>query len=324
MNSSQLLNLIVFIAVFGLFLTIWCICVFLWLGQYLMRVKIIQQRLGIGKESIDSKTLRLWRGVQLNNEAAFAVAKPAFKERLEAFRRDMGWSASLHTIALGVTGAAIFCFILTYILGGGIFVAVGAVIVVFIIFGSYIRRRFLKREILFEKQLLDALGIATKALRAGHPLVGAFQLASNEIGEPLSSVFYKICREQELGIDLKDSIRRVARTTRNAELKLFATAVAIQFQSGGNLADVMDNLSSIIRSRIRLNKRVKVLTAQTQLSKRVLIALPIILFLGLNIINHRYMEPFYTTTTGKYLLVVMIVSVLLGSLIMNRLSVVRF
>lgn len=125
-------------------------------------------------------------------------------------------------------------------------------------------------------------------------------------------------------MDLKDSIHKVARTTRNEELKMFSTAVAIQFQSGGNLADLMNTLSEIIRSRIRLKRRVRVLTAQAQLSKRVLVALPIVLFLGLNIMNPDYMDPLYHTTTGKFMITITVISVLIGSWVMNRMAIVRY
>ncbi len=78
---------------------------------------------------------------------------------------------------------------------------------------------------------------------------------------------------------MESSIRRVADVSHNADLKLFATAVSIQLSSGGNLAELMDTLATVMRSRVRLHRRVRVLTAQTNMSKRILIGLPILLFL---------------------------------------------
>jgi tight adherence protein B len=123
---------------------------------------------------------------------------------------------------------------------------------------------------------------------------------------------------------MKDSIRTVAGETSNSELRLFATAVAIQLQSGGNLADLMDILQGVIRARIRLAKKVRVLTAQTNFTAKILIAMPIVLFFVLNIVSPRYMEPMYHTTGGKYILAATAISVLLGWWIMKRLSVLRF
>jgi tight adherence protein B len=171
---------------------------------------------------------------------------------------------------------------------------------------------------------VDGLGIAARALRAGHPLMGAFQLISEEIDEPLGDIFYRICQEQMLGSDLKDSIHKVAKSTYNPELKLFATSVGIQLQSGGNLADLMDSLAEIIRARMRLNRRVRVMTSQTQFSKNLLIALPIIVFFVLNILNPEYAEPLYTTTVGRIMMAATAVSIFFGAWVMKRLTVLRF
>ena len=108
------------------------------------------------------------------------------------------------------------------------------------------------------------------------------------------------------------------------ELRLFSTSVAIQLQSGGNLAELMDSLAAVIRSRMRLSRRVRVLTAQTQFAKRTLIAVPIILFFVLNIMSPEYMQTFYTTTNGKFLLIGAASMVLLGAWVMNKLAVLRF
>jgi len=313
------------VAVFGLVFSVWSICVFLWLGQYLFRLKIVQKRLGLAaKETDESRMLRLWRELHEGTEGAKLPRKPTLRERLRRYGHDAGWQARIQTVILGVIGAAGLAFVATYILGGGILLGLGASAAILVGFSQYTRRRILRRAALFERQLVDALGVAARALRAGHPLVGAFQLVSSEIGEPLGSVFSRICHEQSLGLDLKDSIRNVANTTTNAELKLFATAVAIQLKSGGNLADLMDSLASVTRARMKLNRRVRVITAQTQLSKRVLIGLPILLFFLLNAISPRYMEPFYTMSAGKCMLAAAVLGVMLGSWAMNRLSVVRF
>jgi tight adherence protein B len=107
-------------------------------------------------------------------------------------------------------------------------------------------------------------------------------------------------------------------------MKLLATAVVIQFQSGGNFADLMDSLSSVIRARVRLNRRIRVITAQTQFSKRILIAMPIVLLLILNTLNPDYMSPMFTTTTGRIMLGTMLFCILIGWWVMNKMSVIKF
>lgn len=325
MSRENLINIIFTISISGLVFSIWSICIVLWLGQYLTRLKTVQKRLGIAKkESNASRTLRLWREVYKDTESLKLPRKETLRERLERLRNDAGWHASIHTVISGVIGIASLAFVIVYILGGGIPLGLCASAIYVALFFGYTQKRITKRAALFERQLVDALGIAARALRAGHPLVGAFRLVSEEIGEPLRTVFFQICQEQSMGLDMKTSIRKVADTTHNTELKLFATAVAIQLESGGNLAVLIDSLASVIRARMRLNRRVRVITAQTQLSKKVLIGLPILLFVVLNIISPEYMQPFYSTSTGRFLLVITIASILFGSWTMSKLAVLRF
>ena len=182
----------------------------------------------------------------------------------------------------------------------------------------------MQQENLFERQLLDALGVAARSLRAGHPLVGAFQLIAEEINEPVGPIFGQIHRQQAFGNDLREALKEEAKEHRNREFKLFATAVTVQMQSGGNLADLMDTLVSVTRARIWLNKRIRVLTAQVQFSKIVLIAMPILLMFLLNVINPKYMDPLFNTQTGHVLLVVMFVNLFLGSWLMNRMAKIDF
>ena len=319
MESERLLNIIAIVAIFGLVFSVWCICIFLWLGQYLIRLQSVQKRLGIVKqETEETQTLRLWRETKKDTDNVVLPGKLTLEERMESLKDSAGWRLPAYM------GAAILSFVVTYLWSGQLLLGLGISIVIVIVFWSYTKMCISKYSSLFERQLVDALGISARALRAGLPLLGSFQLISEEIDKPVGDIFFRICHEQLLGLDMKDSIRKVARNVYNPELKLFATAVSIQLQSGGNLADLMDSLASVIRVRMRLNRRVRVLTSQTQFSKRVLIALPIVLFLILNVISPEYMATFYTTTSGKYMLVIMASMMLFGTWVMNRLAVLRF
>ena len=325
MEIERLINIFVIVYIFVLFFSIWCICIFLWLGQYLIRIKSVQKRLGIlKKESEESKTFRLWREDKQISGDVVLPGKLSFDEKMEALKNAAGWSSPAHLVILRIIGATLLVMIISYLITRNLIIAFGVSGGMVILFWSVTKMSIARQAERFERQLVDALGICARALRAGLPLLGSFQLISEEIDKPVGDIFFRICHEQLLGLDMKDSIRKVARNVYNQEMKLFATAVAIQLQSGGNLADLMDSLGSVIRARMRLNRRVRVLTSQTQLSKRVLIAVPIFLFLLLNIISPEYMEVFYTTTTGKYLLAIMVAMVLFGVWVMNRLSILRF
>ncbi|OHB60476.1 MAG: hypothetical protein A2Y12_15365 [Planctomycetes bacterium GWF2_42_9] len=324
MNGNHLLNLIIVAAVGLLVFSIWCFCVFVWFADYLFRLKKIQKHLGVeSSESRDPKILRLWSDWR-QGEIAQLANKRSLKDRLDRFAYEAGWHTSMQTIILGLAGFVLLTFMFTFLISNNIFLAIASILVVIGGFISYANSRINKRKGIFEKQLVDALGIAARSLRAGHPLSGAFQLISEEIGEPLGDVFCRICQEQSVGLDMKNSIRNVAANSTNSELRLFATAVSIQLQSGGNLADLMDSLATAIRARIKLLRKVRVLTAQTNLSAKVLIAMPIVMFFALNILNPQYMSPLYNTDTGKILLALTVASVMFGWWIMKRLMVIRF
>jgi tight adherence protein B len=325
MNKQELVNTILMSAVFVLVFSSWSICMVLWLVQYTRRQKQLRNRLGVGgPEAQKSQALQLWRSEYETRKQSRCTQRETLSERLDRLRYEAGWKTSAYAVLLAVTVVAALAFVAARALDYGMWVALGAAGAVLIVFWMLTNRRIAARTALFERQFVDSLGIAARALRAGHPLVRAFQLVAEEVGDPVAKLFGEICQEQALGLDLESSIRRVAEVSHNADLKLFATAVSIQLNSGGNLAELMDTLAMVVRSRIRLHRRVRVLVAQTDMSKRILMALPVVLFALLNILSPEYMDLFYSTWSGRYLLIATISSVLMGAWLMKKLSVIRY
>jgi tight adherence protein B len=325
MNTQELLNTILVTSVFVLVLSTWSICVVLWFIQYVRRRGQLRKRLGIGDaETQRAQALQLWREEYTAKDEADHKKRKGLLSRFEKLRADAGWSAPVPVVFLSVLGIAGLVLAAAIMLHMGVWIGLAGMGVVFTASWMFTERRITARVASFERQFVDSLGIAARALRAGHPLVGAFQLIAQEVGDPLGSTFGEICQEQALGLDLQDSIKRVAAAADNVDLKLFATAVTIQMNSGGNLAELMDTLASVMRSRMRLHRRVRVLTAQTQMSKRILIAIPIVLFILLNITAPAYMQTFYRTWTGRYMLAFTIASILFGIWLMSRLSILRY
>jgi tight adherence protein B len=154
----------------------------------------------------------------------------------------------------------------------------------------------------------------------GHPLIASFQLISEEIPAPVGELFGKVVQQQALGVAMDEALRSISNEVYSPDLRLFATSVVIQIRSGGNLADMMQRLSNIIRERNRLTRRVRVMTAQTQFSKRVLLSLPFLIFVGMNLVNPTYMRTLYTTPFGQIIMMVCAVGLFLGWMTMNYLS----
>ncbi len=327
MTSQQLLNTIILVSLFVLVFSGWTICVLLWVVQYARRRKKIQRQLGfeMDEETRKAETLQLWREeYQARRAGATKPRKETLGERLERLRADAGWKSPAPVVLSSVGGLAVLACVLAVLLDYGWMVGVLAGVAILVVFRILTSQRIDRRINLFERQLVESLGIAARALRAGHPLVGAFQAISEEIGEPVGTLFGEICQEQALGLDLRDSIRRVAETTRNTDLKLFATAVSIQMTSGGNLADVMDSLSAVMRMRMRMNRRIRVLTASTRMNRNTLLAVPVLLFAFLNVSSPEYVGVMYTTTIGKILIIATVAGMLFGAWVMAKLSELKY
>lgn len=326
MDPKQTITIIVMVAVFGLVFCFWCICVLLWLGQAMARSRSAKNRLGIVREETgEAQATRLWQDKK-QEQAGVASRKKTvtLQERLETLRTVTGWRAPTHMVLFGVGAASLVGFVLVFVAGGGALLAVAAAAAVVGGFWWYVLVCISKYHESLDMQLIDALGICARALRSGLPLLGSFQLISEEIDKPIGDIFDRICREQMMGKDFGTSIKKVAETVPSPELQLFATSVAIQLQSGGNLAELMDTLASVVRSRIRLGRRLKILTAEAQLSKKILIGLPGVVFVLMSFINPEYMSTFHTTAEGKYMLGAMVIMILIGAWLMNKLAVIKF
>jgi tight adherence protein B len=325
MNRQELVNAVLMVSVFVLVFSGWTTCVLLWVIQYIRLRKRLQQRVGVVDEATrKSDTLRLWRDEFEAKRAAAQRHRESLTVQLERIRADAGWRRPAHVVILWLAAGALLAGGAVILLGYTPWLGVLAAAAVTIVFWMITKRRIHQQVARFERQFVESLGIAARALRAGHPLVGAFQSISEEIPDPVGRIFGEICQEQALGLDLRDSIRRVADATRNTDMRFFATAVSIQMSTGGNLAEVMDSLSSVMRSRMRLNRKVRALTAASRQSKNVLLVMPVLLFVFLNVVSPNYVGAMYSDPLGRYMLVATGISMLFGTWVMSKLAVLKY
>ncbi len=322
--AINLSNLVTMAAAFLLVLLVWLGAMLIWHMHQRGKDRQLAQRLGLGGEKDKMRTLRLWHE---GHEAVTVVAAPQrvpLLTRIVQAHKVTGISVPVQTVLLAVVGLSALSFVIVYAAVGRLLAAAASLVVFPLAGWIYTGYRARQYSAMFERQLVDALEIASRSLRAGHPLVGAFRLVSEEIAAPLGEVFGEICQQQQLGVPLEKALADAAARSGNADMRLFATSVSIQLRTGGNLADMMERLCDVIRDRMRLSRRVRVLTAQTQMSKRILLALPLLLFAMLNLLKPGYMEPLYTTRTGQIALVATGALVLFGAWIMNRMSILRY
>ena len=147
-----------------------------------------------------------------------------------------------------------------------------------------------KRMALIEEQLPDAIELMVRSLRVGHPFSSAVQIVAKEVADPLASEFGVIADESAYGRDVSESLRDLAERMDMQDLRFLAVAVTIQQQAGGNLAEVLDGLSKVIRSRFKLFRRVNAITAEAKWSGKFLSGFPVLAIVGVNMLDPNYFD----------------------------------
>jgi len=223
---------------------------------------------------------------------------------------NIPWSAP-HTL-VNLTAASAVLLALLMLMQMNFLVAAGCAAAVFvlpILYFMFRRKRRLNRLV---DQLPDVFELLSQALRAGHSLASGMQLISKELPDPAGTEFGRVFHEQNLGLKIEDALRNMAERVKLLDVRFFVTAVLIQRQTGGDLAEVLDKIGGIIRDRIKLFGTVQALTAEGRLSGYVLLALPVVVFLVMMQVNRSYAELLYTHPIGKMALTIGIVMQLMG------------
>jgi tight adherence protein B len=208
---------------------------------------------------------------------------------------------------------------------GGLSVALAPLMALFlgalpILWLLFRRKRRLKT---FAAQLPEALELIARALRAGHSLAAGFSLVAQEMSDPISGEFSRTFEEQNLGKPLEEALEDLTKRVPNLDLKFFSTAIILQRQTGGDLAEILDKIGYLIRERFKIWGQVQALTGEGRLSGIVLLALPPVLFAVVYRMNPDYLMLLFTDDLGKKMLVGGIISQLLGALMIRKIVNIR-
>jgi tight adherence protein B len=177
------------------------------------------------------------------------------------------------------------------------------------------RKRRLKA---FAAQLPDSLEMLSRSLRSGQSLGFGFNMVASEMPAPICKEFGRAFEEQNLGIPLEESLRSMTDRIPNLDLKFFVTAVVLQRQTGGDLAEILDKIGELIRDRFRIWGQVQSLTGEGRLSGIILLALPFLLFLVVYHMNPDYISVLFTDPMGKKMLVIAIIMQVAGALVIRK------
>lgn len=265
--------------------------------------KLIAEQRGQGKgfvEEFFSKTFNLPR---LFEQADVTMSVTAFLAVSAAIGVGAGFLVGFAGLNLGLAPIVGFCF---------------STLPLFWL--MFRRKRRMKK---FAAQLPDALELVARALRAGHSLAAGFRLVSSEASDPIASEFGTVFEEQNLGIPFEEALENLCERVPNLDLKFFVTAVVLQRQTGGDLAEILDKIGRLIRERFKIWGQVQALTGEGRLSGIVLLALPPMLFVAVYRLNPEYLMVLFTDDLGKKMLIGGVIMQLFGALVIRKIVNIR-
>ena len=224
----------------------------------------------------------------------------------------------LSAACAGTVGALLFDWVtgsvLFGLLGG---VACGSAPFIYVF---YLRTRRFSR---FEQLFPEAIDLLGRAVRAGHAFTTALEMIGTEMAEPLAGEFRKLHEEQKFGLPLRDALLNLAERVPIVDVKFFVTAVMLQRETGGNLAEILDKLSYVIRERFKILRQVKVFTAQGRMTLAILMGLPPGLALLMMFTNPDFMGPLFTDPIGHFLVFVGVLMQTIGFFFIRKIIHIR-
>jgi tight adherence protein B len=278
----------------------------------------INRRLSMLSETVDRQgilvQLRRERGLSMSGDFRL----PALS--LNRLITQSGISLGIARIGMLAAAAAVAIFVAVLVTQGSIVKAIGGAL-----FGGlvlpYLTLRIVRgrRRKKFGAQFPDAIDIIVRSLRAGHPVPIAVNMVAREMPDPIGSEFGVVADEVTYGADLETAMRNLYSRVGQDDLPLFVTAVAIQGSTGGNLGEILENLSAVIRQRFKMRRKVKALAAEGRASALILSSLPVLMFGIVQLISPDFYGSVWQFDITKNILTIALCWMLIGNFAMYKL-----
>ena len=284
-----------------------------WWREQQQRRNVVGQLRDLVDNPLDPASSQILRDE--GNEAAWIEALAARLPSLRTVDRmlqqaGMTWTLQtfvLLTLGFGV-GLALSGLMLTQSFIGALVIAgIGALMPY-----MFVRFRRSKRLGAFEEQLPESIELIGRALRAGHPLSSGFKMAADDSPEPIAGELRRVFEEQRFGLPVPDSLLNLADRMGLMDVRILVTAILIQREVGGNLAEILDNLAKVVRERFTIRRQLRVFTAQGRMTGYLLAFLPFALFSILWSMNADYMRILFTDPMGKLVVIIGLVMQVVG------------
>jgi tight adherence protein B len=287
------------------------------------RARLIKERLAAEKKAPElnpEEELALLRDEQLSDIPALdnLLRRSARVSELQKMLAQAGIEIRAGNF-LGVSAlTAVACTIVSYLLSKRVEVAWFSLIVGFIIPYGYAQFRRNKRFEKFEELFPEAIDTLARAVRAGHAFTTALEMITAEVAEPVSGEFRQLYEEQKFGMPVRDALMNLTDRIPLVDVKFFVTAVMLQRETGGNLAEILDNLSYVIRERFKIQRQVRVYTAQGRLTMALLMGMPPIIIVVMVLLNPSFIHPLFADPIGHTLLVLGITLQTIGYFVIRK------
>ena len=175
----------------------------------------------------------------------------------------------------------------------------------------------------FQEQLPNALELMARALRAGHAFSSGLKMVADEFADPMGAEFEKVLDEINYGIAVPEAMKNISNRVDCTDLKYFVISVIIQRETVGNLSEILENISHIIRERFKFEGRVRVLASEGKFSALVLIALPFVIGFAVFIFNQEYIKPLATDPIGRIMIAGAIIMMCVGVFVIKNIIKIK-
>jgi tight adherence protein B len=172
----------------------------------------------------------------------------------------------------------------------------------------------------FDEQLPEALDLLSRSMRSGHALSAGMEIITQEMDEPIRSEFAAAIDEINLGLSFREALENMCERVPSRDLRFFAVATLIQRETGGNIAEILDQISGLIRERTKFKRHVVALTAEGRISGVVLIGLPVAMLVYLYFVNYDYVSLLWNDRLGYIMMVVAIINMFIGTLVIKKMT----
>ncbi len=210
----------------------------------------------------------------------------------------------------------------TYLIGSWITPYHFILIPVAVLLGSlpflYIYSKKNRRMKKFENQLPDAMDLIARSLKAGHAFSSGLKMVGDEFSDPVGTEFDKTVNEINLGVGVVEALKNLLNRVDCPDLNFFVISVVIQRETGGNLAEILENISHLIRERFKLHGRIRILSAEGTLSAIILTALPFVISFALALINPEYIKTLIADPLGNIMIGLALLLIIMGYFTMRR------